>query len=224
MWEGRDSLIFYRSFYEAIRELPMEKQGEIYDAIFDYSLNFNEQELTWMSKTVFTLIKPQLDANRKKYLNWIKPKQKQKTSKSEAKHNQKWSKTQGNVNDNVNVNDNIPSNKFEDDSFEMDIVKRFIRYRTDVNYSDTLKRELEKWWDSFIYNNCEEINKLKRIDKYTEKEIEDTIAFWLKNYFWSKQLHSLASIRSKQKFQKIRQNYLDSKGSEEKVITYIKKK
>ena len=113
MEDKRESLIFYRSFYEAIKELTLEQQWEIYNAIFTYWLDFIEPTLTWISKTVFTLIKPQLDANIKKYKNWKEPKHKQERSKSEAKPKQKWSKTQGNVNDNVNVNVNVNDNKQE---------------------------------------------------------------------------------------------------------------
>ncbi|MDR1089911.1 MAG: DUF6291 domain-containing protein, partial [Prevotella sp.] len=40
----RDSFIFYRSFYEAIENLPRDIQGEIYTAIMEYSLNGNETE------------------------------------------------------------------------------------------------------------------------------------------------------------------------------------
>lgn len=60
----RDSIIFYRSFYEAISELEPDVQAKVYTAIFEYSLNFNEVELSGLPKTIFTLIKPQLDANR----------------------------------------------------------------------------------------------------------------------------------------------------------------
>ena len=54
----RDSTIIYRSFYEAIKELPEKNQAEIWTAIFEFALNFNEVELTGISTTVFTLIKP----------------------------------------------------------------------------------------------------------------------------------------------------------------------
>jgi hypothetical protein len=61
----RDSTIFYRSFFEAIKELPTENQAELYNAIFEYALNFELIELIGISKTVFTLIKPQIDAKFK---------------------------------------------------------------------------------------------------------------------------------------------------------------
>lgn len=34
----RDSFVFYRSFYDAIKDLPRDVQGEIYTAIMEYSL------------------------------------------------------------------------------------------------------------------------------------------------------------------------------------------
>lgn len=60
----RDSFIFYRSFYEAIRELPRDVQGEIYTAIMEYGLYGKETEqLKPMARSIFILIKPILSAN-----------------------------------------------------------------------------------------------------------------------------------------------------------------
>lgn len=110
---ARDSFIFYRSFYEAISELPKENQADTYDAIMQYALNQKEIELTGISKAIFSLVKPQLDANYKKYENG-----KQKKSKKEAKVKQNESKAETNVNDNenVNVNDNDNDNDNVSDS------------------------------------------------------------------------------------------------------------
>ena len=77
----RDSFIFYRSFYEAIKEIPDEEQLNIYKAITEYALNQNEIEITGVSKPISTLVKPQLDANFQKYLNGKKAKRKQNRSK-----------------------------------------------------------------------------------------------------------------------------------------------
>ena len=101
---ARDSFIFYRSFYDAINELPKENQADTYSAIAKYALDQEETELTGISKAIFSLVKPQLDANYKKYENG-----KQKKSKTEANDKQKRSKTgtNVNVNENVNVNDNV---------------------------------------------------------------------------------------------------------------------
>ncbi len=99
----RDSMIIYRSFYEAIKPLPKEDQAEVWDAVFSYGLDKKEPNLKGVAKSIFTLIKPQLDANFKRYLNGTKTKQKQ--SKIEAKNKQNESKSVTNVN--VNVNDNV---------------------------------------------------------------------------------------------------------------------
>ena len=102
---ARDSFIFYRSFYEAISELPKENQADSYNAIMRYALDQEEIELTGISKAIFSLVKPQLDANYKKYENG-----KQKKSKTEAKTKQAKSKKVTNVNDNVNENVNVNVN------------------------------------------------------------------------------------------------------------------
>lgn len=109
---ARDSFIFYRSFYEAISELPKENQADSYNAIMRYALDQEEIELTGISKAIFSLVKPQLDANYKKYENG-----KQKKSKTEAKQKQTKSKKATNVNENENenVNENVNVNVNDND-------------------------------------------------------------------------------------------------------------
>ena len=102
---ARDSFIFYRSFYEAIREVPAEAQLQIYKAISIYALEQEEIELSGIAKAIFSLVKPQLDANYKKYENG-----KQTKSKIKAKNKQTESKIGTNVNDNENVNVNVNVN------------------------------------------------------------------------------------------------------------------
>ena len=99
----RDSFIFYRSFYESILELPEDNQKDLLLAIANYSLNFKEPSLKGLSKAVWMLIKPQLDANNKRYENGTKggrPKTKKKPN-----NNQDRTKTEPNKN--VNVNNNV---------------------------------------------------------------------------------------------------------------------
>lgn len=104
----RESFIFYRSFFDAIKHLEGEKKTEIYDAIFSYSFDEKDPNLSGISASIFTLIKPQLDANRKRFENGCKKKEK---SKTEAKDKQKVSKTEANknVNHNHNHNENLKS-------------------------------------------------------------------------------------------------------------------
>lgn len=108
---ARDSFIFYRSFYEAIKEVPAEAQLQIYKAISIYALEQEEIELSGIAKAIFSLVKPQLDANYKKYENG-----KQTKSKSKAKNKQTESKIGTNVNDNENVNVNVNVNVNDNDN------------------------------------------------------------------------------------------------------------
>lgn len=107
----RDSTIFYRSFFEAIDDLPEKNQVEVYRAIFNYTLNFKEPDLTGISATIFKLIRPQLDANNKRYENGNKAKVKQKESETEANNKQNGSKTEANKNENKNQNENVNENQ-----------------------------------------------------------------------------------------------------------------
>ena len=116
----RDSMIFYASFHQAAKALEKDSEkAALYDAIFEYALFGKEFELTGTPRAMFLLIKPQLEANIRKYRNGKRPKQKQNVSKPEAPIKQTGSKTEGNVNvnvndndnDNVNVNENVNVNK-----------------------------------------------------------------------------------------------------------------
>lgn len=105
----RDSFIFYKSFYNSIKELDPKEQVQIYDAIFQYQFEGNEIELKGVCKSIFTLIIPQLEANNKRYINGLKggaPKGNQNATKKQPKNNQKITKKQSNENDNENVNEN----------------------------------------------------------------------------------------------------------------------
>jgi hypothetical protein len=142
---NRDSTIFYRSFYEAIKELPEANQLEIYNAIFEHSLNLNKPNLTGLSKTIYTLIEPQIEANLKRYTNGIKPKKKQIKSEEEAKPKQDESESEANKNKNKNVNENNNNNKKDNTSLKK---KQTIKYLfSESSYIDKhkFKEALPTW-------------------------------------------------------------------------------
>jgi hypothetical protein len=116
----RDSFIFYRSFFSATKHLNQEEKSQLFDAICSYALDNETGELNGTALGMFELIKPQLDANRKRFENGCV--KKQKISKTKAKNKQNKSKTEANVNVNVNVNDNLEC-KSQLDSFCDDIAK-----------------------------------------------------------------------------------------------------
>ena len=61
-----DNVVFYRSFYEAIKEFNESEQLKIYDSIFNFAFNGKEAELEGMPKAIFKIVKPLLLSNLKK--------------------------------------------------------------------------------------------------------------------------------------------------------------
>ena len=120
----RDSFIFYRSFYEALKDLPEKERLEVYEAIATFSLEHKEIKLSGVSKTIFTLVKPQLEANYKRYQNGSKPKAKRKQTKSKVEANK-----------NVNVNDNENQNV----KMEFDV------FWSQYDYNQELKKCQSEW-------------------------------------------------------------------------------
>jgi hypothetical protein len=70
--------------FESIKELPKENQAELYNAIFEYSLDFVEPNLSGLSLTIWRLIRPVLEKGNTNYINGSRPKSKQTISESEA--------------------------------------------------------------------------------------------------------------------------------------------
>lgn len=65
----RDSFVFYRSFEECISELDPECQIECYKAIVRYALDGIEPEANGVVMAMFRAIKPQIDANNKRFVD-----------------------------------------------------------------------------------------------------------------------------------------------------------
>ena len=103
----RDSVVFYRSFYDAIKNIPEADQLKVYTAIMEYAMNDIQPEIDGIALAIFLLVKPQIDANNKRYENGKKPKVKQAVSKSEASCKQNISKSEANVNVNEKENVNV---------------------------------------------------------------------------------------------------------------------
>ena len=101
----RDSFIFYRSFFESFDGLSKKDKLILFDAVCNYALNDAEPQLTGVPLSMFKLLKPQLDANIRRYENGCKGGRPKKTE-AKPKQNLTKTKTKPNNNDNHNVNDN----------------------------------------------------------------------------------------------------------------------
>lgn len=110
----RDSFVFYRSFADAIAGLPPEEYKKVMQAIIGYALDGTEPTAGGIEYTVFCLVKPQIDANNKRYENGKKggrpitkqePNNNQDVTKKKPSNNQDVTNPQPNVYVNVNDND-----------------------------------------------------------------------------------------------------------------------
>ena len=116
----RDSFVFYSSFLKAIRTIKKRDiQAELALAIIEYGITGETTECGEVVSVAMELIKPQIEANNKKYINGMKgaeygvkggrPKKEkpQENPKETPKKPQENPSLTPNVNDNDNVNDNI---------------------------------------------------------------------------------------------------------------------
>lgn len=164
--EGRDSFIFYKSFYEALEDLDIESKVQLYDAICRLALYDEETELTGLSKTMFTLIKPQLKANTKRFEDGKKggrPKTKTTGYEKEKTTGFENKKPNNNVNDNVNVNLNNNITTSEETS-TVDTAKASKRKYGEYKHVLLKDEELQKLQNE--YPNWEEL--IKCLDEYIE--------------------------------------------------------
>lgn len=129
----RDSFVFYRSFFEALQDVPNEERACIYDAICAYSLNDTEPNLTGMQLAIFKLIRPNIDANKRKYENGKKGANFGKKGGRPKKENPKLTpiKPQDNPSrtPNVDVDDDVRCIDVDKESTKVDIKKtnRFLK-------------------------------------------------------------------------------------------------
>lgn len=122
----RDSFLFYRSFMEALEDLNDKQYAKVMRAITKFALDGEEIALSGVEKVIFTLTKPQIIANNKRYENGcrggrnstkeeakqvqddteLQPNENQTVTKTKPNCNQNETNLTPNVNDNVNVKDN----------------------------------------------------------------------------------------------------------------------
>lgn len=113
----RESFVFYRSFMEALDELNDRQYANVFRAITKFALDGKEPNLTGIEKAIFTLVKPQLLANQKRYENGCKGGRKE--TKRQPKDNQNETKAQPNDNDlKVSKKEEIINNNYTCESYE----------------------------------------------------------------------------------------------------------
>ena len=128
----RDSFVFYRSYWSALKRLKVTERNALLLGIINYGLDGIEPDLSAPLMAMFDLVKPQIDANNTRYENGKKgakhgakggrpsnkPQQNPTETPKKPLENPKETPTEPqtnptetpnvnvNVNDNVNVNEN----------------------------------------------------------------------------------------------------------------------
>lgn len=203
----RDSFVFYRSFFEAIKIQPKEIQTDIYSAIFDYIFNGKQPDgLNPMVQSLFILIKPQLDANNQRYENGKKggrPKKENQiiTNGFENKkpmviksENQTITETKPNVNENENenvnhnVNENVdiggePEHCSDSSPTEPSVIQIVLN---DKSFFDITQKQVDEWKELFpAVDVMQELRKMKAWcdanpeRRKTRKGVNRFIVSWL---------------------------------------------
>lgn len=90
---SRDGIIFYESFYQAVKGLNAEDFKECITALMEYGLYGHEVDMSSVARMFFTMAKPQIDANNKRYENGKKGGRKPKAKEAEEKPKKNQGKT-----------------------------------------------------------------------------------------------------------------------------------
>jgi len=93
--EQRNSFTFYRSFYEAIKELPEKNQLILYKSIIEYSLYYKKPVgLSGIDKTIWTLVEPSLTSSINKSKAGKTPRKEQNPNRTGTEVEQKPNRTE----------------------------------------------------------------------------------------------------------------------------------
>lgn len=88
----RSQFTFYRSFWEALRELPEDEQAKTVLAICAYALDGEECELRGAPKSIFIMAKPTIDTSARKSANGKKGGSKMKANRNQTESKEEESK------------------------------------------------------------------------------------------------------------------------------------
>lgn len=173
----RNSCIFYKSFYDSIKELDPQDQVQIYNAIFSYQFDNIEIDLKGVCKSIFTLIIPQLEANNKRYENGTKggrPKTKTKPSKNQKETKDK---PNDNVNENDNVNNNIKENIIKE-RFKKPNIEEIEEYCKERKNGIDAERFYNFYESKGWYVGKNKMKDWKACVRTWEKKISDNLPSW----------------------------------------------
>lgn len=185
----RESFVMYRSFWDAIRELPNEDIANSIKAIAEYALNGVPPDVSGVAKSIFIMAKPQIDANNKRYENGNKgaeygklggrPKNPKETPKKPQENPKRTPNENVNDNENENVNDNtynVPSLTSEDrPAYQYEDIINYLNQRAGTHFrhtsADTQKHIRARYNDGFEFGDFKTVID-KKVKEWKGTEME----------------------------------------------------
>ena len=156
----RESFVFYRSFYEAIKELETpEERIELYEALCEY--NFENKKIQFKfknTKAMFKIMQPLIDNATARYIASVENGKKggaplgNQNARKYPKNNLKQPKNNLNVNDNVNVNDN--DNECERDHTSNPTLSEIISYGSSMGANQDYCERFYNHYESIGWINA----------------------------------------------------------------------
>lgn len=222
MSDVKKSFVLYTDYQENILLLSKEQRGDLLTLIMAYASGDTLPAVDGVTQMAFSFIKSQMDKDAEKYSGVIEKRReagkqggrpKVNGSDEKAKKANGFSEKQSeakkpdngfiNVNDNdyvKDIKDNIvppPSDKpephdlkYSEDSFEMRCVNSLVQSVLGQFQGAKVPKdfdEKQKW--------CVEVDRMKRLDKHSEQEIEEALKFAMTDVFWKKNILSISKFR-----------------------------
>lgn len=167
----RSGFVFYRSWLEAVKNLPREMQGEVLTAIIEYGLDgVTTGSLKPITSAMLAMVKPQIDANNKRLENGLKGGRPRKIeTESEPNNNQVITKEKPNNNQKITKKNQTEPKEKEKEKVK-DIEKETttnVVAKKDAAKAATLSRK-EEFYNSLI----------PYVEMYGKDMVRDFFDYW----------------------------------------------
>ena len=183
----KESVVFYKSYFEAIQNIPPEEQLKLYNAICQYSFTDSIPELEdGIAKAMFILIKPNIDSANARYTSSVENGKKggRPPKETQTKPNDNPKETQTKPND--NLNDDVDEDDNDNDDVDVAVVDEDVKkitrcYEDNIGLitpatAETLFSYLEDFDDSRVI--CEAIKISARANKRNVNYINGILRSW----------------------------------------------
>lgn len=165
----RSGFVFYRSWLEAVKNLPREIQGEVLTAIIEYGLDgVTTGSLKPITSAMLAMVKPQIDANNKRLENGLKGGRPRKIeTEAEPNNNQVITKEKPNNNQTITKrNQTEPKEKDKVKDIQKETTTNVVA-KKDAAKAATLSRK-EEFYNSLI----------PYVEMYGKDMVRDFFDYW----------------------------------------------